>query len=101
MRAVMRAKGDWQAGSRTITKAGYARVRLADYSPWVPEHRVAMERILERPLRKGESVHHKNGVRDDNRDANLELWIGGARYGQRASELVCPHCGAPYLVLAK
>ena len=62
------------------------------------EHRIVMEQVLGRPLVRGlESVHHKNGVRHDNRPENLELWVGGIRYGQRATDIVCPHCKKPYL----
>lgn len=41
------------------------------------EHRVIMEGILGRKLRKGETVHHKNGKRADNRKLNLELRMSG------------------------
>lgn len=80
-----------------ITKNGYVSIRLPN-GRIVREHRAVMERILGRPLiRRIESVHHKNGIRTDNRPENLELWLGGVRYGQRASDLICPHCSQPYL----
>lgn len=60
---------------------------------WEAEHRMVLAQTLGRPLRPGESAHHKNGIRADNRPENLELWVSGVRFGQRASEIECPHCG--------
>lgn len=47
-----------------------------------------MEEILGRPLLRTENVHHKNGVRHDNRPENLELWSTHQPKGQRVEDLV-------------
>ena len=54
----------------------------------IPEHRFVMEQNLKRKLMQGETVHHKNGNRTDNRIENLELWVTHQPYGQRVDDVV-------------
>lgn len=51
-------------------------------------HRIVMEEHLGRPLRDTETVHHLNGIRDDNRIGNLELWDQAQPHGQRVPDKI-------------
>jgi hypothetical protein len=73
-------------GSRTVTRSGYINVKTED--GWRAEHVLVMEQILGRRLVKGETPHHKNGNRADNRPENLELWLRPQPSGQRVSDLI-------------
>jgi len=91
----------WKGGR--VKRKGYILVYAPDHHSiagrgtqrkYILEHRIVMEQKLGRNLEPHETVHHINGVTDDNRPENLELWSVRAQPpGQRSSEARhCPSC---------
>ena len=75
-------------GSTRKGPDGYVKVKTVE--GWRLEHRVVIEAVIGRPLDAGwqETVHHRNGQRDDNRPSNLELRIGNHGSGQSVEDRV-------------
>lgn len=67
---------------------GYVRIWSEADSRFILEHRYVMEQYLGRKLNRKETVHHKNGVKHDNRIQNLELWASVHHPGQRILDLL-------------
>jgi hypothetical protein len=69
-----------QSSYRWRTKQGYILVPApeghanAKKNGSIFEHVLVMTELLGRPLAKGETVHHRNNIKWDNRPENLELW---------------------------
>lgn len=83
----------WRGGMKCYDSHGYIIIyRPKHPNCWsngcVREHVKVMSEVLGRPLVKGENVHHKNGVRDDNRPENLELWSTSQPSGQRIDDKI-------------
>jgi hypothetical protein len=81
-------KRTWK-GNRTTSAVGhYVRIKdpTGKRKKGILEHRYVMGQYLGRELLSSENVHHKNGVRNDNRIENLELWTTSQPQGQRVTD---------------
>lgn len=81
------------AGHRRVNEDGYVIIYWPDHpnarqDGRVSEHTAVMSEQIGRPLLPFENVHHKNGIRDDNRPDNLELWTKIQPPGRRVSDAI-------------
>lgn len=76
-----------EKGSGHLDKNGYIRV-VNPSGGQTFQHRLVMEEFLKRPLLKHENIHHINGIRNDNRIENLELWSKSQPCGQKVKDKI-------------
>ena len=72
-------------GDLSPSGQGYILVKTPQME-WRMYHQVIMEQHIGRLLYPHENVHHINGIRDDNRLENLELWSHSQPSGQRVAD---------------
>lgn len=70
-----------------IKRNGYWYIKkrnhpFSDKQGYIAEHRLVMEKFLNRYLLHIEIIHHKNGIRTDNRIENLEVFTSPGKHLQ-------------------
>ncbi len=78
----------WQGGIRH-DKRGYILIKQETGNRgYKRQHRLIMEKYLGRKLEDWEWIHHKNGIKDDNRIENFAIVVAETHKG----EVRCPYC---------
>lgn len=88
---------NWKGGRTTMGQ--YIKVMCkghpgSDKNGYVLEHRLVMEKHIGRYLTNDEIVHHRNGIKTDNRLDNLTIVSRKAHYGS----IICPHCQKEFVI---
>lgn len=88
----------WKGG-KVKDKFGYVQIWKPEHpnakiAGYIHEHRLVMSESLGRPLESWEYVHHKNGIKDDNRLENLELLVQKVHRGI----VRCPYCTKEFTI---
>jgi len=92
-------KGGNNQGGRIKDRLGYIQIWMpkhpnAKLAGYIHEHRLVMSEHLGRPLSSKEFVHHRNGIKDDNRIENLELLTHKVHRGK----VECPFCRREFTI---
>jgi hypothetical protein len=88
----------WKGG-KIKDKFGYIQIWKPEHpnakiSGYIHEHRLVMSNFLNRPLESFEFIHHRNGIKDDNRIENLELLTKKIHRGV----VCCPFCQKEFTI---
>ena len=93
--------GMWKGGVKHHSE-GYRYIWKPDHPActkygYVFEHRLVMERYLGRYITEDENIHHKNGIKTDNRIENLQLCESNSKHRhlhtKDMSDRFCLNCG--------
>ncbi len=88
----------WKCGKYKNRSNGYVMIYINNhplaYHNHILEHRLVMEKMIGRYLKSTEIVHHKNGIKDDNRPENLILTVLNKNW----HPCLCPKCGFDFLI---
>lgn len=83
--AIGKENPNWKGG-RHFSKSGYV-IAKSGVNKTNREHRIVAEKMLGRPLKKGEVVHHVNEKRWDNRPENLIVFPSHSEHMKHHAEL--------------